>query len=113
MPIAQEITDILSQLGLPAGAIALAVGLVRGAGALEKDASEAALKYVSGLLTRGGLTSFGKLGATLVPTIFDKIFGSRPLSYKFISRSLLATTLFWLTLLVLKHPNWRHVWNKL
>ena len=61
MPIPQEITDILSRLGLPAGAIALAVGLVRGAAVLEKDASEPALKYVSGLLTGGGFTAFGKL----------------------------------------------------
>src|SRR5215472_10955391 len=109
MPIPQEITDVLSQLGLPAGAIALAVGLVRGAGALEKDASEPALKYVSGLLTGGGLSSFGKLGATLVPTIFDSIFGPRLFSYKFISRSFLATTLFWLILIEIKHPNWGNV----
>src|SRR5215469_11102092 len=113
MPIPQEITDILSQLGLPAGAIALAVGLVRGARALEKDASEPALKYVADLLTRGGLSNLGKLGAALVPALFDRIFGSSPLSYKFISRSLLATTLFWVTLLEIKHPNWAHVWDAL
>ena len=94
MPIPKEIADILSQFGVPAGAVALAVGLVRGARALEKDASEHALKYVSGLLIGGGMTSFGKLGATLIPIIFDRIFGSRPVSYKFISRSFLATTVF-------------------
>jgi hypothetical protein len=96
MPIPNEITDILSQFSVPAGAIALAVGLVRGAKALEKDATEHALKYVSGLLIGGSVADFGKLGATLIPIIFDRIFGSRPLSYKFISRSLLATTVFWL-----------------
>src|SRR5215831_19365520 len=109
MPIPSEITDILSEIGLPAGAIALAVGLVRGAGALEKEASEPALKYVSGLLIRGGLSNLGKLGATLVPRLFDRIFGSRPLSYRFISRSLLATTVFWIILLEIKHPDWSHV----
>jgi hypothetical protein len=113
MPIPKEITDILSELGLPAGAIALAIGLVRGARTLEKDASDRALKYVSGLLIGGDATSFGKIGATLVPAIFDRIFGSRPLSYKFISRSLLAPTLFWIILLAVKHPNWRGVWNDL
>jgi hypothetical protein len=75
MPVPKEITDILSELSLPAGAIGLAMGLVRGAGALEKDASEPALKYISDLLKGGGLTSFGKIGATLVPAIFDRVFG--------------------------------------
>jgi hypothetical protein len=109
MPASNEISDILSELGLPAGAIALAVGLVRGARALEKDASEPALKYVSSLLIAGGIRSFGKLGATLVPAIFDRIFGPRPFRYKFISRSFVATTLFWLILLGAKHPNWSNV----
>jgi len=109
MPITQEITDILSQLGLPAGAIALAVGLVRGAAALEKDASEAALKYVSSLLVGGDLSNLGKLAATLIPRVFDRIFGSRPLSYKFILRSFVATTFFWLVLIEVKHPNWGDV----
>ena len=41
--MASEISEVLSALGFPAVAVALAVGLVRGAGALEKDASEPAL----------------------------------------------------------------------
>jgi len=53
------------------------------------------------------------LGATLVPAIFDKIFGRTPISFKFISRSFLATTLFWLTLLEIKHPDWGSVLQNL
>ena len=69
MPIPQEINDFLSEVGLPTTAIALAVGLVRGAKALETDASPRALKYLSGLLTAGNAASFGKVGATLVPLV--------------------------------------------
>jgi hypothetical protein len=105
MAVSSEITDILSEFGVPAGAVGLAVGLVRGAGALEKDASAPALKYVSDLLRAGGPAGVGKVGATLVPLIFDKIFGSRPLSFRFISRSIIATTCFWIVLLVVKHAS--------
>ena len=113
MPVPTDITGFLSEIGVPAGAIGLAWGLLRGARALEEDASEPALKYVSGLLTGGGLASFGKLGETLVPAIFDRIFGTRPLSLKFISRSMLTTTLFWLILLAVRHPDWWGVWRDL
>ncbi len=113
MPIPKEIMDLLPEFGAPVGAIALAVGLVRGAGALEKDASAGALKYVSDLLKGGDVTSLGKLGATLIPAVFDRIFGSRPLSYKFISRSFIATTIFWTILLAAKHPSWSNVWQSM
>jgi hypothetical protein len=82
------------------------MGLVRGAKALETGANPQALKYVSGLLTEGNLRNIGKAGAGLVPFVFDKVFGSRPLSFRFISRSITATTIFWLVLLELKHVNW-------
>ena len=99
--------DIASEIGLPTGAVALAVGLVRGAKVLETDANPRALKYVSDLLTGGDLKNIGKAGAGLVPFIFDKIFGPRPLSFRFITRSIIATTLFWLILLLLKHADWK------
>ncbi len=108
MPIPKEITDVLSGFGMPVGAVALATGLVRGAGALEKDASEPALRYVSDLLIGGGATNLGRLGANVVPRIFDRIFGPL-LSVKFILRSILATTLFWIILLVAKRPDWSYV----
>jgi hypothetical protein len=87
MPIPQEIDDILSEFGLPATAIALAVGLVRGARALETDANPHALKYVAGLLIAGNVAAFGKVGATLVPLIFDRE-------------------------LALKHPSWPDVFGE-
>jgi hypothetical protein len=105
--------DLLSRLVsaaiLPAGAIGLATGLVRGARAMEKGARPEALKYVSDLLTEGDVKNIGKAGARLVPLVFDKVFGPRPFSFRFISRSILATTLFWFVLLLTKHPNWKHV----
>jgi hypothetical protein len=104
-----EINDILSAFGVPAGAVALAIGMVRGAEALEKDASDSALQSVANLLTRSSLTDLGKVGATLVPAIFERVFGSRPLSRKFIARSVLATTIFWLILLAMRHPDWSYV----
>jgi hypothetical protein len=104
-----DIDSLLSQIGLPAGAIALAVGLVRGAKALETDANPEALKYVSALLTEGHLTNLGKAGAGLVPYVFDKLFGSRPLSIRFIARSIVATTLFWALLLTLRHASWTQI----
>ena len=101
--------DILIELGLPAGTLVLAVGLVRGARFLEKTTSDEALKYVASLLTTGSVANLGKLGATLAPLVFDRIFGKKALSIKFIFRSFLATTLFWLILLAVKHPNWQNV----
>jgi hypothetical protein len=113
MPIPQEINDFLSEVGLPTTAIALAVGLVRGAKALETDASPRALKYLSGLLTAGNAASFGKVGATLVPLVFDRVFGTNVFSFKFVSRSALATTIFWLTLVAFKQPRWVDLVNEL
>lgn len=104
-----DIGSYLSQFGLPAGAIALAVGLVRGAKALETDANPRALKYVSDLLAGGDLRNIGKAGAGLVPFVFDNIFGSKPLSLRFTSRSIIVTTLFWVILLLLGHADWTYV----
>jgi len=112
MPIPQEISDILTELGGPTAAIGLAVGLVKGAKALEKSASEAALKSISDLLLHGNMANVGKLGATLIPVIFDRVFGPKPVSVKFISRSIFATVLFWLLLLTLKHADWGFVWEE-
>jgi hypothetical protein len=62
---------------LPAGAIALAYGLVKGADALEADAKEERLRYISDLLKEQSAASLGKLGATAAPFIFAKVFGSK------------------------------------
>lgn len=103
------ILDILSELGLPAGTLALAYGLVRGAGALEKDASDSALAYLSALLFGGNksLRASAELGSAIIPIIFDRIFGPKPVSFKFISRSILASSFFWLFLLALKRADWK------
>jgi hypothetical protein len=84
MPIPQDFSEFFSAFGAPATAMALAVGLVRGARALESDANPDALKYVAGLLTAGDLASFGKLGPTVIPFIFEGVFGRNPLSFRFI-----------------------------
>ena len=109
MPLPQEIGDVLSGIGLPAGAVAIAFGLVSGAKALERDATDRALQYVSSLLTSGRVADFGKVGAVLITAVFGRVFGSKPFSYKFISCSLLITTIFWLILLLAKHANWSYV----
>jgi hypothetical protein len=113
--IPTDLAGILSALGLPAGALALGYGLVKGADALEADAKEERLKNVSDLLKRGPLTSFGPLGAAVVPFIFDKAFGQLffvPTSakLKFMFRSFLASITFWVLLILIKHPNWRELW---
>ncbi len=113
MPVSSDFTDVLSELGVPAGALGLAVALVRGAKALEEDASKPALKYVSDLLKNSGVVGAGKIWLTLIPVIFERIFGSRPFSAKFFGRSIGATTLFWLILLAVRHPDWDHVWRNL
>jgi hypothetical protein len=110
MDIPTELPGILSWFGLLAGAVALAYWLPKGADWVEADAKEERLKYISELLKKG-LTSFGPLGALVVPFVFDKIFGSRPISFKFISRSILASILFWLILILVKRPDWRLIWN--
>jgi hypothetical protein len=110
MAAVQDFKDIasflISEFGLPAGAIGLAAGLVRGAIALESDANPRALKYVSDLLTEGNLTNIGKAGAHLVPFVFDKIFGPKHISFRFLWRSIIATTIFWIILLLLRHADW-------
>jgi hypothetical protein len=106
-----DISGILSAFGVPAGAIGIAYGLVRGAGALEKDAREEALQDVSRLLTSDSWANIGKLGITLVPAIFDRVFGSRPFSFKFISRSIVASVLAWIVLLLAKHADFNNALN--
>jgi hypothetical protein len=113
MSIPPDITNILQQLIEPAGAIGLAAGLVRGAAMLEKDANDDAIKHVSDLLLDKDVSNLGKLTVTLVPTIFDKIFGPNPLTIKFAVRSIMATTVFWFILLAAKHAHWAIVWNDL
>ena len=113
MDIPTELPGILSWFGLPAGAVALGYGLVKGAESLEADASENALKYISGLLKKGPITSFGALGAAVVPFVFDKVFGDRPFRLKFVSRSILASICFWIILASIKHPNWQAIWFEL
>jgi hypothetical protein len=105
MDIPTDLSGVLSALGLPAGALALGYGLVRGAGALEEDANEDRLKEIAKLLKESSFTGVGKLGATVVPLVFTKVFGTNPLSLKFISRSVLASILFWMILLVTRHVN--------
>lgn len=95
--------DLISQAILPAGAIGLATGLVRGAKGLETGARPEALEYVSGVLTKGDRKNFGKIGARVVPFVFDKVFRAKPLSLRFITCSIIATTLFWTILLVALH----------
>ena len=109
MPIPQDFSEFFSAFGASATAIALAVGLVRGARALESDASPEALKYVAGLLTAGDLASFGKLGPTVIPFTFERVFGPNPLSFRFILRSILATTIFWISLGLIRGVSWSDV----
>jgi hypothetical protein len=106
-----DISDFLAGVIVPGGAVGMAFGVVRGAKALEKDASDQALNFVSGLLVRGNVADFGKLGAAVVPIIFDRLFGSRPFTFQFVFRSFVATTLFWLALLAVRHPDWPRVWQ--
>lgn len=72
------------------------------------DANLQALKYVSSLLTAVDLKNIGKEGASLVPFVFDKIFRRRAFDFRFTSRSILATTLFWLIFILLRLADWKH-----
>jgi hypothetical protein len=111
MDIPPELADLAKDLLMPAGALGIATGLVRGAKALEKDANEEALKYVSKLLLRREIGQIGSVSATWIPIVFDKIFGAKAFSIKFFLRSVTATIIFWLILLIAKHPDFNHVWN--
>jgi hypothetical protein len=109
MPVLLDVSEFISALGAPTTAVALAVGLVRGARALETDANPQALKYVARLLIDRNFATFGRLGPTLIPLIFDRVFGSHPLSWKFILRSMLATTIFWICLGLIKNLSWSDI----
>jgi hypothetical protein len=113
MDIPTDLPGILSEFGLPAGAIALAYGLIKGADALEKEASDDALTYISRLLKKGPLTVFGPLGGAIVPFVFDKVFGKKLLSVKFVLRSFLASIFFWLVLILIRQPDWEQIWHNL
>jgi hypothetical protein len=109
MDIPLEVAGALQELVMPAGALGVATGLVRGAKALERDANEEALKYVSKLLLRREIGQIGNVPATLIPLVFDRIFGPNPLSIKFVSRSVIATIIFWSILLFVKHFYWSNL----
>jgi hypothetical protein len=111
MSISQEINEFLSEFGVPATAIALAVGLIRGAKAFETGANPNALKYVATLLTSGGMTNIGKAGVAIVPVIFQRIFGTKATGLKFILRSIITTSFFWFILLLTRHSNLQFVCN--
>jgi hypothetical protein len=104
-------STLLTEFGVPAGGLALFYGMIRVAEAIEKDASEPALRLVSGLLVTRDLTHHGTIVGAVVPLIFDKIFGKKPFSLRFLFGSFASTTLFWLVLLALKHPDWLRVWQ--
>jgi hypothetical protein len=65
---------------------------VQGADAIEADAKEERLKYISGLLKEQSFSSYGKLGASVVPIVFEKVFRSNPISIRFVSGSIIAST---------------------
>lgn len=113
MDIPTDLSGVLSALGLPAGALALSYGLVKVAGALEEDANKDTLQSIASLLRKGPLTAFGPLSASIVPLIFNKVFGLKPFTLKFILRSILSSVLFWLVLLVVKHPLWSNILGSL
>ena len=94
MAIPTDLAGVLSEFGLPVGAGALAYGLVKGADALEADAREERLQYISAFLKEPPLVGINKFGSTSVPFIFDRVFGNRAISVKFISRSVIASLLF-------------------
>jgi len=105
--------NLLTALGLPPVAMLTMRWFVYQARSWERLATPAMLKHVSDLLLRGSLADVTKLAMTLVPMIFDRIFGSNPFRLKFIWRSILTTTFFWLILLLLKRPDWGVVWGDL
>jgi hypothetical protein len=103
MAIPTDLAGILSGFELPAGAGVLAYWLVKGAGAIEADMREERRKDISDLLKEHSFTSLGRLGGSIVPFVFEKIFGSKVLGFKFVTRSILASILFWVVLLGVKH----------
>lgn len=106
MDIWTELASVLSALGVPAGAMALGYCLVRGAGLLERETSDNNLRYISALLKDPSFfSSSGKLGASIVPFIFDKTFGRKVFSRRFIIRSIMASILFWSILLIVRHDS--------
>jgi hypothetical protein len=113
MALEDLLSHYVSEAVVPAGAFAVAAGLVRGAKALEKDASEGALRYVSKLLLQRDIGQVGGVAVTLIPLVFDRLFGSRPISMKFISRSAIATLFFWFIFLFFKHYSWSKMWSEL
>jgi hypothetical protein len=70
----------------------------------------AARKQLASWLISGNVTRVGEVVAHLVPTIFERWFGPKPLSVKFILTSFFTTAVFWILLLILRneHPDvWR------
>ena len=106
-------SGVLSAGGLPAGALALSYGLVKVAGALEEDANKDTLQSIASFMRNRPLTAFGPKSASIVPLIFNKVFGLKPFTLKFILRSILISVLFWLVLLVVKHPLWSNILGSL
>jgi hypothetical protein len=95
---------ILSFAALLALLLAVAWFLIRAAKAYEADASTGDLEYVANLVMNGRLANFAKLIAKVLPDLFDKLFGSNPASPWFIWRSCVATTMFWIILILFRHP---------
>jgi len=96
---------ILSSAALLALVLAVGWFLIRAAKAYEADASTGDLEYVTNLLMSGRLINFGRLIANVLPNIFDRLFGSNLISPLFIWKSFIATSLFWIILVLFRHPS--------
>ncbi len=87
--------------------------LVEGAKSLEAEARPEAIHAVAAWFRQGRIADLDRVGTVQLPLLFDGIFGTRPLSFRFIRRSILASCVTWLVLMLLKGDGFTEIWTEL
>src|SRR6202020_2876897 len=84
MATAGRIWKLLGELGVSGILVKCAELLFAGAATLDEKGRPEARGKIARWLREGSIADLGKLGTVALPLQFDRVFGTRPLSFQFI-----------------------------
>jgi hypothetical protein len=102
------VIDVASSMGIPAGAATLAVSMYAGCSAAEKAARPEALQDIARIL-KDPSWSRAVRPVSIIERLFRWTFGARQLSWKCVRRSIMATLMFSVSLMMIYSVMWKTV----
>ena len=100
------VIDVASSMGIPAGAATLAVSMYAGCSAAEKAARPEALQDIARIL-KDPSWSRAVRPVSIIERLFRWTFGARQLSWKCVRRSIMATLMFSVSLMMIYSVMWK------